>query len=165
MRTTDIRMAPRGDIYTHAMYMPSRTKAEDMTASQLRRGLCGKAAGNWHTCETCAGGCTIGRRLAAIMQGVVEEPTAKTPQPQPKPPVVAKPKTLQTPSTRKRLEQIHAQSIERAAAAILLHEQGTRRSEAAHAVGLAQWSNVRKMAQKYPAEVEKAKRRLNDENA
>lgn len=73
MRTDDIIM-PNGygiSNYSTGLYMPSRRKAEEMTAEQLRQGLCAKSAGDWHNCEHCAGGCSIGRRLISIMRGDV----------------------------------------------------------------------------------------------
>lgn len=61
-------------VRTESLYLPSRRKMDEMTAAELRRGLCAKSAGNWHACEHCGGGCGIGRRLVAIMRGEVEEP-------------------------------------------------------------------------------------------
>lgn len=63
-------------IRTAGLYMPG-CKAEAMTAVELRRGLCAKSGGNWHVCLDCPGGCTIGRRLAAIMRGEVAEPSVE----------------------------------------------------------------------------------------
>lgn len=76
MRTDDIIMPKGSGIsnYFTGLYMPSCRKADAMTVVELRRGLCAKSGGDWHVCERCDGGCSFGRRLTAIMRGVVEEP-------------------------------------------------------------------------------------------
>lgn len=60
--------------YSTGLYLPTRRKADAVTAAELRRGLCAKSAGDWHVCERCDGGCSFGRRLTAIMRGEVKEP-------------------------------------------------------------------------------------------
>lgn len=61
-------------IRTDGLYMPG-SKAEAMTAAELRRGMCAKSGGDWHVCESCPGGCRIGAQLAGIMRGEIAEPS------------------------------------------------------------------------------------------
>lgn len=67
MRTSDIRMARGTEAFTDNMYFsvdPSYPrKVEDMSANELRRGLCQKSGGDIAVCKTCPGGCRWGLEL------------------------------------------------------------------------------------------------------
>lgn len=161
MRTDDIIMPKGSGIsnYSAGLYMPSRRKAEEMTAAQLRRGLCAKSAGNWHACEVCQGGCSIGDRLVAIMRGVVDEPTPE--------PVVCLPEAQ---ITARRIAMpvaynstAHRAAVQKAARALILVDGGMSRVAAARTVGYTRWENIAKVIQRSPGEVEIEKRRLRDE--
>lgn len=74
MRIYDIAPSPHPAGYesTEGMYLPvnslNQIPAEEMTADELRRGLCQKSRGNVKVCVTCPGGCRWGWELVRRME-------------------------------------------------------------------------------------------------
>ena len=69
MRTNDITQLSKPvelertrDLYLPARLIPPMT-VEELTVSDLRKGLCAKAAGNVNICRSCSGGCRWGMEL------------------------------------------------------------------------------------------------------
>lgn len=74
MRCGDIRQGPGPTVMekTEELYLPEDKMhdipVEDMTAEQLRRGLCQKSGGRVEVCKTCPGGCRWGVEMVRRME-------------------------------------------------------------------------------------------------
>lgn len=84
MRCDDVFMAKQVPV-THMsaeMYVPGRTRLEDMQPDMLKRLLCQKNLfRDWKVCQSCRSGCRAGNLLVGMMTGKTPLPVVPLPSP------------------------------------------------------------------------------------